>query len=623
MTAGKGRFLLVGLIIALLASRLFTPGLPGEFIFDDEPNIVSNTSIQLEQLDATSLLQLLATPQVSGNMRGLPTLTFALDYWRAGGADPATFKTTNIIIHALTTLALAWLFRSLLLNAGVTAARTNWMAPALTLAWAAHPLQVSSVLYAVQRLQTLGTLFLVLALLAYLHARQAQIEGRRGRTGLMASALLWVVAMSCKEDSAQLPAYTLALELSLLRFAAADAALARRWRKGYQLAFAAGLALYLFVVIPHYWTWDTYEARNFSTPERLLTQARVLCLYLWQTLLPLPSHMPFYYDWLPPSRGLLQPWTTLPAIALLLALLGGAWHLRQRMPLFALGVFLFFSAHIITSNVIGLELAFEHRNSFALIGAVLAVGSLLGAIGLHLQLRPVIQISVCVALLTGLAGTTLVRAHSWSNNLLLAEAATEAAPHSARAWVQLCASQFKLGGGITTNNTRLDQAISACSSGATLAPYALNNAALLVVLKTLKGNISQSDWDLFQHRLETVEMNWDNRRAPTILTYYAQKGVKLDKQELLKTLATLFRRADLKPFQNAQIGYFIMNDLTEPDQAMPCFIAAIQAASPFDPFPQQLAEELREKGRPDLASRIEQLALVKTGKVAPTPVQRP
>ena len=31
-----------------------------------------------------------------------------------------------------------------------------------------------------------------------------------------------------------------------------------------------------------------------------------------RALLP-PSHMPFFYDWLPSSRGLLQPWTTLPA----------------------------------------------------------------------------------------------------------------------------------------------------------------------------------------------------------------------------------------------------------------------------------------------------------------------
>src|SRR3546814_8447978 len=108
----------------------------------------------------------------------------------------------------------------------------------LALAWAAHPLQVSSVLYAVQRFQTMGTLFLVLALWAYLKARQAQIEGRPGRTGLLLALLLWVAAMGCKEDSVLLPAYTLALELTVLRFSANSTRLAgilRRARKSTRL----------------------------------------------------------------------------------------------------------------------------------------------------------------------------------------------------------------------------------------------------------------------------------------------------------------------------------------------------------------------------------------------------
>src|SRR3546814_19440342 len=111
-----------------------------------------------------------------------------------------SFKTTNIVIHALTACALAWFFRSLLLISGVPGERARWCAPVLALAWAAHPLQVSSVLYAVQRFQTMGTLFLVLALWAYLKARQAQIEGRPGRTGLLLALLRWVAAMGGKED---------------------------------------------------------------------------------------------------------------------------------------------------------------------------------------------------------------------------------------------------------------------------------------------------------------------------------------------------------------------------------------------------------------------------------------
>lgn len=604
----SSRFLLASLIVAVLAALPFLSGLPGDFVFDDTPNIVNNTSIQLKQLDVASLLQVIETPQISGSMRTLPTLTFALDYWRAGGADPATFKATNIFIQAVTALALAWLLRSLLLLAGLPDRRVRWLAPALALAWAVHPLQVSSVLYAVQRLQTLGTLFLVLALLAYLQARRAQIEGRSGRTSLMSALLLWVVAMSCKEDSAQLPAYTLALELTVLRFRAADPRLARTLQRGYALACLLGVALYLFVVIPHAWHWDAYAGRDFSTPERLLTQARVLCLYMGQIVWPLPQHMPFYYDWLQPSRGLLQPWTTLPAILLIAGLLALAWRLRSRQPLLALGILWFFSAHFITSNVIGLELAFEHRNHFALIGAVLAVGSLLARVSLRGSMRPAAQAAVCVAVLALLGGTTVLRAQSWSSNLSLALSSTKHAPHSARAWVELCATYFQQGGGAVPGNTQLNEAIAACENGATLAPYALNNVALLIVLKTLRGDVSAQDWSLLQQRLETVNMSWDNRRAPLILTYRVTQGMKLDKQPLLKVLATLEARATHSPRQLASLGYFLTDYLAEPDLAMSYFAKAVAATPAYDQSPQQLADKLRVKGRADLAEKIEQLA---------------
>src|SRR5690606_15022620 len=143
---------------------------------------------------------------------------------------------------------------------------------------------------------TLATLFIVLALWAYLHARRAQIEGRPGRTGMILTGLLGAIALSCKEDAVLLPGYLLALELTVLRFRTAEPALARRLQRSYLFAALLGAAVFLFVVVPYFWSWDTYPYRDFSSAERLLTQGRVLCLYLWQMLVPLPAHMPFFYD---------------------------------------------------------------------------------------------------------------------------------------------------------------------------------------------------------------------------------------------------------------------------------------------------------------------------------------
>ena len=608
MIAQNKVFLFASLLVALCAGLLFIPGLPGVFVFDDLPNIVNNQGIQLSSMSSAALVELLSAKQVSGTTRSLPMLSFAVDYWRAGGAEPGAFKTTNILIHILTTAILAFLFRALLLRAALPAQRAAWMALFLALVWAIHPLQVSAVLYVVQRLQTMSTLFLVLALLSYIRARQAQISGASDPgSAFLLTVLFWLLALASKEDAALLPAYTLALELTLLRFAAASDLVARRLRRGYVLASIAALLIYCFWVLPHYWHWDAYPGRDFSSAERLLTQLRVLCLYLWQIVLPLPQQMPFYYDWIEPSRSLLQPWTTFAALLSISALLGTAWHLRHRQPLFALGVFWFFAAHFITSNVIGLEIAFEHRNHFALIGAVLALGSLVA--NLLERLRQSLGIALCAALLIALAGNTLLRSAIWSTRITFAEASTRAAPDSPRAWVDLCDGYFKVGGGPgVAHNPLLEKAIQACTAGANAKPDTLNSLVVLLVLKTVAGTISPADWQRLHQRLAEARLSWDNARAPVIFLHYAELGVKLDKEQVLKTLAMLSNRTALSASSLAQIGQGIIDGFADPDQALPYFLKAIAALPVDDSFPEELAAQLRDMGRADLALRIKAAA---------------
>lgn len=608
MALSHRRFFLFSLLCALLAGLLLSPGVSGGFVFDDEPNIVNNPAIQMQSLDPGALIQAAFGYQPGGTTRVLPTVTFALDYWRGGGPDPKVFKVTNIAIHALTACVLAWFLRALLLAAGISDRRAPWAALTFALAWAIHPIQVSSVLYVVQRMQTLATLFLLLALWAYLRARLAQIEGRPGRTGWLLALLLWAVAFGCKEDAILLPAYALAMELTVLRFRAAAPGLSRTLRRGYLLATVAGAIAYLFVLAPHYWQWQAYPGRDFSSYERLLTQARVLGMYLWEIVLPLPSHMPFYYDWLQPSRGILTPWTTLPALLLVVILLAMAWRLRTRSPLFSLGIFWFFGAHFVTSNVVGLELAFEHRNHFALIGVVLALGSLIMEACARLRLRPAALIAISAVVLSGLGTATVARARTWDNRLGLAQASTRLAPTSARAWNSLCRSYFVLGGGAKAHNRYLDQAIAACSKGSYAAPYAVSNLTNLVVFKTIRGDITAEDWSRLQQRLNTVPMNPENGMAPWVLIYNASNGVALDQAELLKALATVSLRGHLKSSEMAGIGYFILEQLHQPDLAYPYFEKSVARSSPRDRLPGDIANDLRAAGRADLASALERRA---------------
>src|SRR5690606_34083656 len=129
----------------------------------------------------------------------------------------------------------------------------------------------------------------------------------------------------------------------------------------------------------------------------------------------------------------------------------------------------------------------------------------------------------------------------------------EGAPGSGRAWTQLCASRFQAGGGAVPDNPRLDEAIETCSKGAAAAPSSLNSLTLLVVLKSLRGDATQQDWDRLQQRARTVTMVYDNARVFTILMFYVRKGVDLDEEELLETLSILAERGNLGPLNLAAI----------------------------------------------------------------------
>jgi hypothetical protein len=358
------------MLLALLTFAVFYPGLGGSFLFDDFPNIISNPRIQAETLDLDSLGRAAAAYEPGAYGRPLATMSFALDYYLGGGYDASQFKLTGVLVHVANALLVLLLANALLRSGGV--ARPALPAFAIALAWAAHPLQVSSVLYIVQRMETLATTFVLAALWAYLQGRMRQIEGRGGIAWIAASLARAAIGMLSKEIAVLFPLYTLGLELTLLRFAAANPATARRWRLAYVAGVVAGALAFLLLILPIYLDPASYSFRDFGLVERLLTQLRVLPMYLGWILMPLPGQLAFYYDDYVASQGLLSPITTLLGGLLLAALLASAVALRTRLPFYSLGLLWFFAAHFLTSNVVPFELVFEHRNYFATLGIIRA-----------------------------------------------------------------------------------------------------------------------------------------------------------------------------------------------------------------------------------------------------------
>ncbi len=607
-------FLLLALMSAVVAGACLVPGLSGGFIFDDRENITQNAALYVSELGGENLLYAAYSFQPGGGTRALSMLSFALDYWR-GGMDASVFKTTNLVIHGLTTLALALFLRRLLQLAQWPPQRVVAGALVLATLWALHPLQVSSVLYVVQRMQTLVTLFMVLALWAYLSMRQAQMAGLRSRQYGVLVGLFWVLGFASKEDAALFPLYALALELTVLRFAAASPRLAAFWRRGYLLMAVAGVATYVLVVVPHYWHWDAYPGREFSSYERLLTQGRVLVMYLGQILLPLPSRLPFFYDDLTISRGVLQPVTTLPALLLLVVLLVWAWQWRQRRPLFALGVLLFFSGHFLTSNVLNLEMAFEHRNQLPLVGVLLAVADLCVAAWQRLSLRPQLGAALVAMLLLAAGTGTAWRAHIWGEPLRFATETLRLLPQSERAWL-LLGGTLADRSGFKAGNSWLDRAIATNERGAeiTRSVVMLSN---IVIYKTIRGDVTPEDWGRLWTRLSQVPMNPQNKKAAFAMLENAENGLPLDEDGVVETLEVVVDRTDFTSNQYLRMAAYIHNRTQQQEKALPFLRRAVMIAPPDDPEIIDVFNQLTRAGQEGWVRKLRQIERAK-GQVGTT-----
>ena len=183
-----------------------------------------------------------------------------------------------------------------------------------------------------------------------------------------------------------------------------------------------------------------YEGRPFTLGQRILTQPRVLLIYLSQLFYPVPHRLSIEHD-IVLSTSLLHPWTTLPAIVITILLIGlGISQIRKR-PLLALSVLFFFLNHAIESSILPLELVFEHRNYLPSVFLFVPVAAGIKWLLEYYEksetsMRPVLQ-GFMVLLITTLAWGTYVRNLAWKTEKTLWEDALQKAPNSHRSYHNL------------------------------------------------------------------------------------------------------------------------------------------------------------------------------------------
>lgn len=443
MTRGRETWFFALLLIVPVS--LYWPGLSGDYFLDDYPHIVHNLLIQLNQLDVNALWTAANSTNSGPLGRPLALVSFALNYYLTG-LDPFYFKLTNLLIHLLTGIGVFYLTRQISARLSSDAHTTNSIAFLTAMLWLAHPLNVSTVLYAVQRMTGMAAMFSVWGMVAYCHGRIHLLVGNRSGWGwVLAGLIIGGIGLFAKETAVLMLGYLLVIELLTFRFQMPT----KRQRHALQALYAASLGLPLaWALTTHLfapgWAENAYANRSFTLGERLLTEARVLWDYLYLTWLPNTQEMGLYHDGYHISRSLLEPTTTLFAIIGHILLIASAIALRTRWPVLLFAVAWFYIGHSAESSILPLEIKYEHRNYLPMLGMLLLLVHSVYFFTERLQNTRKIRHFTLLAILITFSGSTFVRSAQFGDFWGFSGMEAEHHPESSRANQNAAVSIMKL-----------------------------------------------------------------------------------------------------------------------------------------------------------------------------------
>lgn len=422
--------------ILLLAYGLFVQGLQGGFHFDDLVNLAGLNHVETFEAAMQFVTAGIAGP--AGRPLSLASFAFQADAWPN---QPQQFLLVNILIHLFNGVLVAWF--SLLIAKRGDLPHKHLFVLLLTAFWLLHPIQVSPVLFIVQRMTLLAGTFILLGLIFYLLGRAPSQRGIKAWAWIFLAFAMTIPALLSKENGVLLPGFLLILEFFVLGKWSTAVAISltpsTRWNasqiRTYSLAvWATLLAVVGLYYLYRYWPSFvlTAQAKGTTLPQHAATEVRVVTHYLMQIIIPRAQEFGPFHDDFPVSASWNDP-RALAAFAGLLALLLLSWLGRHRLPLVAAGVFMFFWGHGLESSIIPLEPYFEHRNYVPLLGIAIALAALTQYFETYRKLAT-----------AGLAGLVLIcvlatyqYASLWGDRLMSAHLWHAERPHSARATLHL------------------------------------------------------------------------------------------------------------------------------------------------------------------------------------------
>jgi len=494
--------LLAFIAIVVAVALVYWPGLHGDFFFDDTPNILQVEGVKLTQLSGDSLTDAITSGHSGPSGRPVAQLSFALNHYFSG-FDPFAFKATNLAIHLANGLLVFFLALRLLKSVGNQPRHQNALIASGMLAavWLLHPIQLTTVLYVVQRMTSLSAFFLFAALILHMRAREG-----RGNVVLLIVAwgVLWPLSCLSKETGVLFPFFVLSWEL-LVRHSM-QGKLDRSARIFCLVVSTVVVIGAIYACAPAgRWLWLGYDIRTFSIGERLLTEGRVLWFYLSLILFPRLDVLGLYHDDIPLSTGLLVPWTTLSAWVGLVGLVWVVWRLRAKAPLVSFGLAWFLIGHGLESTILPLEIAHEHRNYVPLFGILLpCVWGLMRVLELP-DARRTACVVLAVVALSYFSFVTTLRAHQFGDEMRRTQVEAQHHPGSARAHYDAGRALASLGDSGLRDSAAYSLARASYEQAGTIEPELKIGLVGIIALDCRAGvAVSRIQVDELSHRLRTT-----------------------------------------------------------------------------------------------------------------------
>ena len=325
------------------------------FIFDDQINIVENSSIR----NFLSIIQVLAPPFGTG-VAGRPIVNFtlALNY-AISGENPWSYHLLNLMIHLSAALCLFGIVRRSFLSESLQGNYGDAATPlafSCALIWALHPLQTQAVTYTIQRCESLMGLCFLLTFYFAIRGWQSVAPQRWH----LAAILSFLVGIGVKEVIIVAPILLFVYDLLFFH---GDPKNAIKRSPLLYAGLSFGL-LCLGLLVTAGGTASSGTGRiTFSALDYWVTQPGVILHYLRLTLWPYSLSLD--YGW--PIARLQDAWPSISIIAMLMII--SFWALIKRYPIGYLAAW-FFAGLAPTSLLPLPDAAFEHRMYLASIAVV-------------------------------------------------------------------------------------------------------------------------------------------------------------------------------------------------------------------------------------------------------------